>query len=231
MLTIVIPTLNSAEGLRGSLKALMPAVMQGLIARVVITDGGSTDETAQIAENAGAIFVRAKKGRGTQLSAGAQAVADIQTDNDWLLFLHADTILQDGWEREVGAFMASQEKSHAAYFSFRFDETVWQAKMIEAGVHLRCRFLRLPYGDQALLISRKYYDQLGGYGSMPLFEDVDLVRRIKRQGKLRPLRAIARTSAARYKISGYFPRVWKNWGCLWQYYRGVSPERILEKYQ
>ena len=119
----------------------------------------------------------------------------------------------------------------AAYFSFRFDENVWQARIVEAGVWCRCRVLSLPYGDQGLLISRAFYDTLGGYGAMPLFEDVDIVRRIRKAGRLRQLRAVATTSAARYKQNGYFPRVWKNLNCLMSYYRGVPPEKILENYQ
>ncbi len=231
MISVVIPTLNSATGLEGSLGCLMEATLKGVISRVVISDGGSEDGTEAIAEASGAMFIRAARGRGTQLAAGAAALQRYQSDEDWLLFLHADTILSPGWEKEALAFMAGASSEEAAYFNFRFDERVWQAKVVEAGVFWRCLLMKLPYGDQALLISRKFYDALGGYGAMPLFEDVDLVRRISNAGQLTKLRAIATTSATRYKRNGYFPRVWKNFGCLLSYYRGVPPEKILEKYQ
>ncbi len=231
MISVVIPTLNSAAALKGSLAALIPATMQGLIARVVIADGGSEDETELIADSTGAEFVRARRGRGYQLAAGAEALKNRQQAEDWLLFLHADTVLQKGWEQEAASFVAQAHDDTAAYFSFRFDENVWQAKIVETGVFCRCALLKLPYGDQALLISRKFYDGLGGYAGLPLFEDVDIIARIKREGKLTRLRSVATTSAARYKQNGYFPRVLKNFGCLVSYYRGVAPEKILEKYQ
>ncbi|MCI5044938.1 MAG: TIGR04283 family arsenosugar biosynthesis glycosyltransferase [Aquisalinus sp.] len=231
MITVVIPTLNSAQALESALPALMPATLQGMISRVVISDGGSEDETEAIAAATGAEFVTGEAGRGGQIARGAELARSFQKPQDWLLFLHADTVLQEGWEKEAASFIMSAGAKAAAYFSFRFDENVWQARVVEAGVWWRCRLLSLPYGDQGLLISRAFYDALGGYGPMPLFEDVDLVQRIVKNGNLRPLRAVATTSADRYKQNGYFPRVWKNFNCLMSYYRGVPPEKILENYQ
>lgn len=231
MISVVIPTLNSGPALERSLAALMPAVLQGLIARVVIADGGSADATKAIAEATGAEFVTARQGRGYQLAAGADRLRPAQSADDWILFLHADTVLEPGWEKEAAAFTAHMPEQTAGYFSFRFDENAWQARIVETGVWWRCRLFSLPYGDQALLLRRSFYDALGGYGAMPLFEDVDLVRRINRAGHLKQLKSVATTSAARYKQNGYFPRVVRNFRCLLSYYRGVPPEEILEMYQ
>ena len=96
MISVVIPTLNSEATLPRVLSALVPAAVRGTVREVVIADGGSTDETAEIVEAAGARFVRAPRGRGSQLAAGAKAAK-----GTWLLFLHADTVLQPGWESEV----------------------------------------------------------------------------------------------------------------------------------
>ncbi len=209
----------------------MSAVMSGIISRVVISDGGSSDQTSAIADGAGAIFVSGRHGRGPQLALGAEALSTSQKGDDWLLFLHADTTLQEGWEQEVAQFIASAPYDQAAYFKFQLAENAWQARLVELGVRIRCRIFRMPYGDQALLISRKFYDELGGFAAIPLFEDVDLVARIKRVGKILPLQSIAQTSAARYKQDGYFARVRKNFSCILSYYQGVPPEKILEKYQ
>lgn len=96
MLSVVIPTLNAEKSLTRVLAALIRPTVRGLIKDVVIVDGGSTDGTERIAETSGAKFVSAPKGRGAQLAAGAQAAR-----GEWLLFLHADTVLQPGWEEEV----------------------------------------------------------------------------------------------------------------------------------
>ena len=100
MISVVIPTLDAEAGLTATLSALVPATVQGLVREVVIADGGSEDGTSEIADIAGAEFVVSEKGRGTQLAAGAD-----HARSDWLLFLHADTVLQSGWEREAATFM------------------------------------------------------------------------------------------------------------------------------
>ena len=225
MITIVIPTLNAGKALPETLAALMPATVQGLIKQVIIADGGSTDETQSIASVSGADFITGSKGRGAQLAAGAS-----HARGDWLLFLHADTVLGEGWEREAAAFITS-DKKQAGYFHLRFDENNWKARLIEFGVRLRCLLFKLPYGDQGLLVSKSFYEQLGGYGQMPLFEDVDIVARIKRDGKLIALTHEAITSAKRYEQDGYGARVLINMKCLFAYWRGVPPARILERYR
>lgn len=225
MITIVIPTLNAAATLPATLSALMPATIEGLVKQVIISDGGSTDETAAIADACGADLLLGKKGRGAQLAAGAAAAR-----GEWLLFLHADTKLSDGWERDAAALIAAGKES-TGYFQFQFDANNWKAGIVEFGVRLRCFFFGLPYGDQGLLISRAFYDQLGGYGDMPLFEDVDMVQRVKKQGRLVKMNARAVTSASRYEHDGYAPRVLKNLRCLFAYLRGVPPVKILEFYR
>ena len=101
MISVVIPTLNAEAGLAATLSALVRGSVQGLVREVIIADGGSRDATADIAEVAGARFLRGDKGRGSQLAAGAE-----QARSKWLLFLHGDTVLQPGWEAEARAFMA-----------------------------------------------------------------------------------------------------------------------------
>ncbi len=228
MISVVIPTLNAESGLTCALAALVPATVQGLVREVVIADGGSGDATEEIADIAGATFIRAARGRGAQLAAGAQTAR-----SDWLLFLHADTVLQPGWEQEVASFIERVEQGErplaAAAFSFALDDRGARPRFLEAMVALRCALLRFPYGDQGLLIPRELYASLGGYRPLPLMEDVDLVRRLGRK-RLVMMRARAVTSALRYKREGYFVRMARNLACLSLYYLRVPPKTILRLY-
>src|SRR5262249_40898609 len=100
MISVVVPTLNAQATLAPTLAALVPAAVDGLIREVIVTDGGSMDRTVEIAEEAGATLIACSSGRGQQLRAGAE-----RAQFPWLLFLHADTELTRGWEREVASFM------------------------------------------------------------------------------------------------------------------------------
>ena len=119
-----------------------------------------TDGTIQLADGVGARIIAAPRGRGQQLAAGAEAAR-----SDWLLFLHADTALEPGWESEAESFIdrASAERPRAAAFRFALDDFGFAARMLEWLVGLRCFLFGLPYGDQGLLISRRLYRKIGGY--------------------------------------------------------------------
>lgn len=229
MVSVVIPTLEAERELARTLAALVPAVVDEVVREVIIVDGGSTDRTEALADASGARFVRAERGRGAQLAAGAATAR-----HPWLLFLHADTVLDEGWHREAQAHIAEAEKYHegarAAAFRFALDDRGWRPRLVESGVALRSRLFALPYGDQGLLISRRLYDAVGGYRELPLFEDVDLVRRLGRR-RLRLLDARATTSAARYRRDGYMARTLRNWWCTLHYARGTPIERIERIYR
>lgn len=229
MLSVVIPTLNSEETLTATLSALMPGALSGLVQEVVITDGGSTDATAAIADDAGAVWVTSPHAnRGAQLCAGADAARA-----PWLLFLHADTVLAPGWHTVVQAHISAHQSvsasGQAATFQFRLDDRGVAPRTVEAAVWLRTKALKLPYGDQGLLISRALYDDIGGYRPVQLMEDVDIVRRIGRR-RLTDLPAVAKTSAARYRATGYVRRIARNQMCLALYFLNVSPERLSHLY-
>jgi rSAM/selenodomain-associated transferase 2 len=216
MLSVVIPTLNAAAELPDTLERMRAAD------EIVVADGGSTDETAAIAERHGARVIRAPKGRGAQLAAGAEAAR-----GDWLLFLHADTLPGHRWRAAVEAHRAAAP-GKAACFRFRLADRAWQARWIERGVAARVRLFALPYGDQGLLISRALYESVGGYRPLPLMEDVDLVRRLGR--RLRQLGEAASTSSARWRRDGWAKRSARNLACLTLYSLGASPERLLRFY-
>ena len=229
MITVIIPTLNAESGLAAALTALVPATVECLIREVVVVDGGSTDRTLEIADQAGASMVRSVPGRGHQLAAGAAAAR-----MPWLMFLHADTVLEPGWEREAAAFIErveiGQRPEAAAAFRFALDDLGFKPRLIEWGVAVRCMLLRLPYGDQGLLIPRRLYQSSGGFRALPLMEDVDLIRRLGRRRTV-ILRARAVTSAIRYRRDGYALRTARNLACLALYYLRIPAGLIARIYQ
>lgn len=228
MISVIIPTLNAGATLTGTLASLLAANTGGMIKEVIVADGGSTDQTGLIAAEAGALVVHGPKGRGQQLRAGA-AIAR----GEWLLFLHADTQLAQGWEGAAGTLMAQAYQRQAGVFRLRFDAPGLAPRLVAMGANVRARLFGLPYGDQGLLIARSHYTQLGGFAPIPLFEDVDLVRRIIKTGGRRALKVLdadAMTSATRYAQDGYFKRVIRNMRCLRLYFSGVDPADILEVY-
>lgn len=219
MLSIVIPTLDSAARLATTLAPLAAS------REIVVADGGSRDATAAIAVHHGARLLPAPLGRGPQLAAGARAAR-----GDWLLFLHADTVLGAGWAEEAARFMAAPANAgRAAVFRFALDDATPAARRLERIVAWRCRALGLPFGDQGLLVSRALYDAVGGFRALRLMEDVDLIRRIGR-ARLVFLQTAACTSAARYRREGYWRRSARNLGCLSLYFLGVKPDLLLRLY-
>lgn len=229
MISVVIPTLDAEGGLAACLTALVPATVEGLVREVIVVDGGSTDRTHQIVDQAGAALVRSGAGRGRQMALGAG-----QARMPWLLFLHADTVLEPGWEREVATLIervdSGRREPTAAAFRFALDDLGFKPRLIETGVAVRCTLLRLPYGDQGLLIPRRLYQQIGGFRPMAVMEDVDLVRRIGR-GRTLILRSRAVTSAVRYRRDGYARRSLRNLSCLLLFYLRVPTDWIARLYR
>jgi len=221
MLSVIIPTHNANATLPRTLACLTRQEKAAGIAEIIVADGGSA--VPPDVSEFGAVVLKGQPGRGVQLAAGAK-----MANSEWLLFLHADTVLGDGWAEAVQAHMASSRK--AAVFRFRLDDDSAKARILEELVRWRCLVFALPYGDQGLLISRSLYDEVGGYHPVPLMEDVDLVRRIGRS-RLTSLEVPAITSAERYVRDGYVARMVRNLTCLAMWSVGVPPERIKRFYR
>jgi len=227
MISVVVPTLNAERELPRCLAALVPGAVDGLVREVLIVDGGSQDKTLAIADEAGAKVTSSVAGRGRQLFEGAR-----QARGSWLLFLHADSVLANGWLDDAAQFIEAVSlgrKSGAAAFSFALDDDGLAPRVMESMVGWRAGLFKLPYGDQGLLISRALYDEIGGYNPLPLMEDVDIVRRLGRR-RISILRSQAVTSAKRYREDGYLRRVVRNQVCLLLYAVGTPVDRIVSVY-
>ncbi len=225
LLSVVVPALNAARTLPATLRALDDGWRSGLLGEVLVVDGGSRDETAEVAQAGGARVLQSAPGRGGQLAAGAAAAR-----SPWLLFLHADTVLGDGWTVAARGFMeAPGGEERAAVFRFVLDDADPRARRVERLARWRGRVLALPYGDQGLLISRRLYDALGGFRPLPLMEDVDFVRRLGRR-RLVELEVAALTSAARYRAGGWWLRPLRNLTILCLYFLGMPPGTLKRLY-
>jgi rSAM/selenodomain-associated transferase 2 len=216
-LSVVMPALNAAGSLPGTLAAL-----DGAPGEIVVVDGGSADATAAVAVAGGARVIAAPRGRGAQIAAGVAAAR-----GPWLLLLHADTRLAADWVAAVRGVMA--DPARAYHFRFALDDESPAARRLERAVAWRCRAFGLPYGDQGLLIHRDLLAAAGGVRPLPLMEDVDLVRRIGR-ARLAALPVAAVTSAARWRREGYLRRSARNLACLGLWFAGVPPRIIARVY-
>lgn len=221
-LSIVIPTLNAARTLPVCLAALVEGAIAGLVREVIVTDGGSQDATAEIARDAGAGIVTGLPSRGGQLRRGAQAAR-----GRWLLFLHADTVLEEGWSRAVLAHVQAQVSP--AYFRLAFDARGAMPRLVAGWANLRAAVFALPYGDQGLLVSRESYDEAGGFPDQPLMEDVEIARRLGRPLMVLPVRA--GTGAERYQRDGWLRRGGRNLLTLTRYMAGADPEALARSYR
>jgi rSAM/selenodomain-associated transferase 2 len=217
MLTVIVPALNAAGGLAATL-----AGVAGGAGEVIVVDGGSDDATVCLARSLGARVIIAPRGRGTQLAAGIAAAT-----GDWLLLLHADTVLAPGWAAAAQTAMAMHGR--AAFFRFALASSDRRARWLERLVAWRCRWLALPYGDQGLLLSRALLDAVGGMRPLPLMEDIDLVRRLGRR-RLLALDVAAVTSAERWERDGWVWRSARNMLCLALYLCGLPLGLIVRLY-
>jgi rSAM/selenodomain-associated transferase 2 len=215
-ISVVIPALDEEASIARCIRSVAAE------AEVIVVDGCSCDRTREVAESEGARVFSCPPSRGAQLRVGAR-----QATGDWLLFLHADTWLERGWAEEVrelgryvvgGAFRLAIEAQGPGY------------RLVEAAVALRSRLFALPYGDQALFVRRPAYDRMGGIAALPLMEDVDFVRRLRKEGRLRLARRRAFTSPRRWERHGLLGATLRNWGVLALYATGVSPARLAQIY-
>ena len=177
MISVIIPTWNAARVLPRCFESLIASVVSGLVREVIVADGGSDDDTLAIADAAGAHVVKSARPRGSRMASGASSAR-----GDWLLFLYPETALEGGWDKEAEDFLdrATLERPCAATFRYALDGFGTDARRRETVARLRAMIFGLPYGDQGLLLPKRFYRALGGHSAAAM-EDVDLIRRIGRR--------------------------------------------------
>jgi rSAM/selenodomain-associated transferase 2 len=190
---------------------------------VIVVNGGSTDRTREIAEAAGALVLESPAGRGLQLAFGAR-----EARGDWLVFLHADTRLEQGW---AGVLEGLPPEVVGGAFRLAIDSPRKRYRLVERCVALRCRLLRLAYGDQGIFVRRRVYGNIGGFSPLPLMEDVDFMRRLVQAGPVSfpPLRAF--TSPRRWERHGLLATTLSNWWILGLYALGRPAGELAKLYE
>jgi len=216
LISVIIPTLDEAAHICDVLSILIPESAL----EVIVVDGGSLDDTCRLAEVYGARVVTSEKGRARQMNAGA-ATARGQI----LLFLHADTILPSGFLDPVENSLRRPGVVGGA-FLIRYDSYTPMLRLIQWSANFRSRWFQLPYGDQALFLSSSLFRELGGFPNLPVMEDLALVRRLRKRGKIVTLAVPAVTSARSWLTIGTWRVTFFHITGLFAYWLGVSPNKI-----
>ncbi len=224
MISVIIPVFNECQNIRKCIEGILS---EGTGSEIIFCDGGSTDGSPDAVEayrDSCVTLLRTRKGRGTQMNAGASAAG-----GDILLFLHADTRLDRGWHDAV--LRALEDPAVVAgAFSLRIGNPKWRYRLIEYMVKYRCRILKLPYGDQALFMKRNVFERIGGYRDIPLMEDVEIADRLKGAGRIVILDKGAVTDARRWEKEGWLYTSARNQLIRCLYRIGVDPGKLAGIY-
>ena len=215
--SVIVPVLNEAENLR----RLLPRLAAGQPHEILVADGGSTDTTRSVAESFGARWLAAPRGRARQMNAAAA-----RATGEYLLFLHADTDPPSDYARLVADTLDCVGTAAGA-FRFALREPIPGGFLVERGVALRCALRQLPYGDQGLFLRRRLFQALGGFPDWPLLEDLELVRRLRRLGRIAVTDEAAPTSSRRWREAGLIRTFLRHQSILLAHAFGASPERLL----
>ena len=219
-ISVIVPTLNEQSCLAATLDALPLACGDELI----VVDAGSADNTPDIARRYTSQVYQGPRGRARQMNHGAR-----QARGDILLFLHADTLLPaDGLEavRRV----LQQPGTVGGAFRLRITPATLALRLVAWGTNLRSRFGGLPYGDQALFVARRVFEELGGYDDVPFMEDVRLVQALRRRGRLTILPQAVATSGRRWQRDGVLFTTVRNVVLMILYFCGVQPATLRRWY-
>jgi rSAM/selenodomain-associated transferase 2 len=219
-LTVVLPVLNEAAIIVAALQALAPLRARG--AEIIVADGYSRDGTAQLAEPFADRVITVRRGRGAAMNAGAAFGT-----GDALLFLHADTALPDGTDRLIDAALAGRAWGR---FDLRMAGCHPLLAVVARMINLRSRLTGIATGDQAIFVSRKAFEAVGGFPDLPLMEDIAISRRLKRLCRPYCIATPAVTSGRRWEQSGVIRTILLMWRLRLSYYLGVEPALLAELY-
>jgi rSAM/selenodomain-associated transferase 2 len=218
--SVIVPTLNE----EGVLATTLERARQPNVQELIVVDGGSTDTTPTIAGRYATLVVSAPRGRAAQMNAGAA-----RARGDILLFLHADTLLPDGFAQAMLA-ACDDPGVIGGRFDVNLEPTSPLIRLTGELINRRSRLTRISTGDQAIFIRRQVFEELGGYADIPLMEDIDLSRRMKSAGRIACLRERVTTSARRWQENGVVRTILLMWSLRVLYFCGVSPARLQRVY-
>jgi rSAM/selenodomain-associated transferase 2 len=220
-LSVVVPMLNEEGAIAATLRALRSAAPN---AEIVVVDGGSEDRSVETARPLSNLVIEAPRGRATQMNAGAA-----RASGDVLAFVHADTLVPASFEADIRAAMVEPDVV-GGRFDVALDDRHPLCVLIGHLINLRSRISRTATGDQAIFVRRKVFEALGGFPDIPICEDLDFARRMKRAGRVACLKSRVVTSARRWRKRGILTTVLTMWTIRALYLAGVSPGRLRRLY-
>ncbi len=221
-LSIIIPVLNEAS----TLPLTLSSFKTGENEEIIIIDGGSTDNTVEVARRHADKVLITKKGRGTQLRNGAELAT-----GDLLFFLHADCIPPDNAFRLIRSTL-SDIKVSAGCFDLAIDSLNPLYRLIECGANLRSHITGIPYGDQGLFIKKEVYEKIGGFSEMTIMEDIEIAQRLKKHGKIVFVNKKIKASPRRWEKEGILYTTIRDWiiALLFSIFR-APPDKLLKYYK
>jgi rSAM/selenodomain-associated transferase 2 len=224
LFSVIIPVFNEAETIQAAINDISRQHLRDS-SEVIVVDGDTAGSTIKVIDDKEIIAIISEKGRARQMNAGA-AIAT----GEILLFLHADTKLPVNALEQIRDVLKSDEYVGGA-FDLAIDSDKLLLKYIASRASSRSRQNRIPYGDQAIFIRKSYFDRIGGYAEIPLMEDVDLMRRIKKnKDRIYIFRDKVTTSPRRWQQEGIVYTTVKNQILIILYYIGVSPRTLAKLY-
>lgn len=217
-ISVVIPVLNELANLPTALESVRSAIDAP---EIIAVDGGSTDGSREWLHNqTGIRVIEAERGKGIQQNTGARIAT-----GKVILFLHADCRLPDGAGAQIAAAMGD-DRSAGGCFSASWTPSTPALQVIAFGMNLRTVLFKRCYGDQAIFVRREIFERVGGFPAWPLFEDAELVRRMKTTGRFRVLHAAVEMSARRFEKTGILRGVFLVYFLQIGFLLGVPPARL-----
>ncbi len=222
LISVIIPTLDEAD----NIGPLLEDVFRARGVEVIVVDGGSRDQTVEVARDMGAqVLTGGSPGRALQMNRGAAAAG-----GGLLFFLHADSRLPKGFDDLIRRALAVDDAAAGA-FRLHIDAPGAKLRFVEFWANLRSRALGMPYGDQGLVIGSDHFKHLGGFPILPIMEDFEMVRRLRARGRIVILPAAIRTSARRWLNLGVGRTTLINQAIVLAYLVGVPPQRLARLYR